>query len=163
MTRPISSSIIEALKSSGATFGVLFGLAGTIFAATTVYLNRDRELDLEMVRLSIAILSAPYSNSEADPIQRRFAVESLRKFSGVELSDEEVAAWAKAGGSFPKATTVAEVCGSIADSFALSFGTKDPRDKADADRDYHILSLLKCIPESALPISAPGSAPLSAP
>lgn len=128
---------------SPAFFGAFFGIAGTIFASTLGYLNKDRELDLEMVRLSVTILSTPTSAADND-LQRRFAVYALRQFSGVNMSDADLDAWAKTRGSLPRVTNIAEVCGEVASTYANSAYFSDDDAKADAARALDTLYNLGC-------------------
>ncbi len=133
----------EAL--GGAAFGALFGVAGTIWASTAGYMNKDRELDLEMVRLSISILSAPASFSDNDQLQRRFAVHALRQFSGVDMSDDDIELWAQAKGALRRTTNVNEVCGDVASSYASASYFEEPADIADAARYMKTLTALGCV------------------
>ena len=81
---------LVAVISSAATLGV----------ASLTFYKDTRELDIEMVRLSLSILKGEYEKSGIEePIHaRRFALKALTRFSGVEMSENEIEAWAQRGG-----------------------------------------------------------------
>lgn len=78
-------SVITALITSIAT----------TIAATYTYWNTDRSLDIEMVRISLSILSG--ENQDTSLNGRKFALRSLAKYSDVEIPDDEFEQWALTG------------------------------------------------------------------
>lgn len=68
---------------------------GTIAASSLGYFNKDRELDLEMVRISLSILGG--ENKDTSAQARRFALRALEKYSGVDIPENDFAAWAENG------------------------------------------------------------------
>lgn len=76
-------------------------LATAITAAATIatgafgYLNKDRSLDIEMVRISLSILSG--ENKDTSLNGRKFALRALSKFSGVNIPQDEFETWAESG------------------------------------------------------------------
>jgi hypothetical protein len=117
-TKNFSTKIFSLF--GGAAFGALFGIAGTIYAATAGFLNKDRELDIEMTRVALTILSEANTADADDKLepQRKFAVRALEKFSGIEIDEYDFDTWAR-DGIVPKvATTTVEVCAGLAHKFA---------------------------------------------
>ncbi|KKC34540.1 hypothetical protein [Devosia psychrophila] len=74
-------------------------VVGVLGSAATGYWNKDRELDIQMVNVSLSILRADTKGTEGE-IPRRFALRTLEKLSGVDIPDAEFEAWAK-GGTLP--------------------------------------------------------------
>ena len=79
---------------SGLIGGVV-GAAVTIMTATLTYWSKGRELDIEMVRISLAILAG--ENKDTSLQGRRFALQALEKFSTVDIPDNDFDQWAKTG------------------------------------------------------------------
>jgi len=75
--------------------------SGTIYVSTFDYFNKSRELDLKMVDVSLAILRGDKGDSEKEQsiIAREFALRALRKYSNVELKDNDLNEWVKTGGA----------------------------------------------------------------
>ncbi|WP_299739061.1 hypothetical protein [uncultured Roseobacter sp.] len=72
----------------------------TIGAASLTFFKESRELDIEMVKLSLAILKGEFeAEDSSEPIHaRRFALKALVRFSGVEMTNDELEQWAQRGG-----------------------------------------------------------------
>lgn len=94
-----------------AACGAALGALGTISVAATGYLNKDRELDIEMVRVSLNILSGE-AKEDSEP-GRRFALRTLSKYSGVDIPEAEFSDWVK-GGTIPKPAISPDLCGQLA-------------------------------------------------
>lgn len=74
---------------------ILFSAIVSIIATTSDYWSKDRSSDIEMVRISLAILSG--ENKETSEIGRKFALRALRDYSKVAMTDAELEEWAKNG------------------------------------------------------------------
>ena len=61
-------------------------VVGVLGSAATGYWNKDRELDIQMVNVSLSILRADTKGTEGE-IPRRFALRTLEKYSGVDIPD----------------------------------------------------------------------------
>ncbi|TWF56570.1 hypothetical protein [Neorhizobium alkalisoli] len=124
-TENVASSRIDFLSTifntaSGAVFAALFGVVGALIASTTGFINKDRELDIEMMRVALSILSEasnPAANEELEP-QRKFAVRALEKFSGIEIEYGDFETWAREGVVPKVAESVEQVCGRLAHNFS---------------------------------------------
>ena len=81
----------------------LFGGAVAALATFSVgwfeFSSRDKELNLELAKISLQILSGEYDpEAERNPLPaRRFAILSLIQGTGVSLSDDDIETWAKTG------------------------------------------------------------------
>lgn len=100
-------------KSEGWLKFVVGGIIGGIVAYTTAYFeysgrikeaefeyqNRDREIDLELARLSLTILSGEYDKDDVENSlpARMFALRALATGTGVVISDEDMDTWARTG------------------------------------------------------------------
>ncbi|WP_207590309.1 hypothetical protein [Rhizobium sp. ZX09] len=76
-----------------AVFGTLFGAASTIIVATTGFWSKDREMDIEMVKLALTMLSDPKNMNDDREGQRVFALNLLQKFSGVPVDEDDERNW----------------------------------------------------------------------
>lgn len=90
--------------------------AGGLFAATatvsTGYLNfsnRDRELDIQLIDISLGILRGEHDAAAAERASvvaaRRFAVLTITRLSETTLTEKEISAWAEGAGTpffYPK-------------------------------------------------------------
>ncbi|MFY0661304.1 MAG: hypothetical protein JXR15_12490 [Shimia sp.] len=80
---------------------VLGGLIGGLVAFGGSYLNfhnKDREIDLELARISLTILSGDYEKDNEDSYPARvFALDALQAGTGVTISDANKQAWARTG------------------------------------------------------------------
>jgi hypothetical protein len=74
---------------------VLLSAVVSIFATTSDYWSKDRSNDIEMVRISLAILSG--ENKDTSEVGRKFALRALRDYSNVEMTDAELDEWAENG------------------------------------------------------------------
>ena len=78
--------------------GLIGGIAGgavTVLSAAFGYWNKNRELDIELVRVSLSILAG--ENKDTSLPGRKFALRALRKYSLVEIPEDEFGDWAKRG------------------------------------------------------------------
>lgn len=73
----------------------VLAVIGTISVASFGYFNKDRELDLEMVRISLSILGG--ENKDTSAPARRYALKALEKYSGVEIPEPDFSTWAENG------------------------------------------------------------------
>lgn len=62
-------------------------LLGTIISGLYTYANRNRELDIEFVKIGISILKADPKETQTRGA-REWAVETIGKFSGIKFSPE---------------------------------------------------------------------------
>ncbi len=94
--------------------GSILAFFATSIATTAGYFNRDRELDLEMVKISLSILSGENKDSSAPG--RRFALRSLEKYSGVEIPPDDFNSWVQNGTvpEIPWLTTTRETAAALA-------------------------------------------------
>lgn len=81
----VITSVITAALSVG----------GVVFSSYAGFLNKDREHDIEMVRLSLQILKGEFEATRSgDPRPARtYAVDALRKYSGVSIDPETGDKW----------------------------------------------------------------------
>ena len=86
-------ALIVGVVSAVLTFGA------AVAATSTGYLNKNRELDIQMVNVSLSILRGDSKGTESE-MARRFALRALGKYSGVEIPAEEFDAWVS-GGTVP--------------------------------------------------------------
>lgn len=75
--------------------GAVVGAVATIATGASGYLNQDRALDIEMVRVSLSILSG--ENKDTSLPGRRFALRSLAKYADVPIPSDEFDEWARRG------------------------------------------------------------------
>lgn len=75
--------------------GGIVGSAVTIGTAALGYLNKDRELDIEMVRVSLSILAG--ENKDSSRPGRRFALRALEQYADVDIPDGEFEEWVERG------------------------------------------------------------------
>jgi len=82
---------------------LLSGVAGAALTAIATmttgafgYLNKDRELDIQMVNVALTILSGDHDTKNSVEA-RKFALRSLSKYSNVEIPKDEFESWAKTG------------------------------------------------------------------
>src|SRR3954462_1752863 len=89
--------MLENRPGTAAFLGGIVGTVGTLAAALVAawfgYLNKDRELDIEMVRVSLSILTG--ENKETSLPGRRFALKALDQYSGIRIPDQDE--WARNG------------------------------------------------------------------
>jgi hypothetical protein len=74
--------------------GAIFGAVATITVGVLGFLNKDRELDIKMVEVSLSILAGENDATKAEPA-KRFALRALERFSGVDIPDSEFEVWVK--------------------------------------------------------------------
>lgn len=100
-------------KSEGWLKFVVGGIIGAVAAYGTAYLeysgqiqeaefnyqNRDREIDLELAKLSLTILSGEYDQDDVENSlpARMFALRALSTGTGVVISDADMDTWARTG------------------------------------------------------------------
>lgn len=84
-----------------AAIGAALGATATIATGAFGYFNRDRELDIRLVDVGLAILKAEQIDSAEDrqtsEPARRFALRLLQKYSDVDIPIIEFDAWAGGG------------------------------------------------------------------
>lgn len=78
-----------------AVVSAFIGALSSIAVASISYINRDRELDLEMVKISLSILSGDNRDSSAPG--RRFALRALATYSGVTIPPDDFSTWVENG------------------------------------------------------------------
>src|SRR5262245_13301762 len=86
------------LFSSQFFTGVIGGIVGagiTLAWSTDDYWNKSRKLDVEMVRLSLNILAGDLT--EPSMPGRRFALNALEKFSGINIPKDQFELWLSSG------------------------------------------------------------------
>lgn len=76
--------------------GAALGATATIATGAFGYLNKDRELDLQMVGVALTILSGERDTQESIPA-RKFALRALSEYSNIEIPPEEFETWASIG------------------------------------------------------------------
>lgn len=105
----------------------LITVVGVIWGAQLGFWNKDRELDLKMVDISLQMLNA--EDTKSQPLEaKRFALRALRKYSDVELSDDQIEAWVQAG---PTLLSPIPSSGTKADTFSSrGFGNIPPCEEA---------------------------------
>mgnify|MGYP001794561574 CR=1 FL=1 len=83
----------------GAVAGGLLTLAGTAAVAYLEFINRGKELNLELAKLSLTILAGEYDpDADQNPLPaRRFAIRALAAGTGVTIPDEDIETWARTG------------------------------------------------------------------
>ncbi|WP_170576246.1 hypothetical protein [Ruegeria atlantica] len=92
--------VIGGVIGAAAAYGTAYlEYSGKIKEAEFVYQNRDREIDLELAKLSLTILSGDYDENEVEKSlpARMFALRALSVGTGVEISPEDMDTWAKTG------------------------------------------------------------------
>ena len=81
-----------------AIISAITGIASATLAASTGlfgFLNKDRSLDIELVRISLSILTG--ENKDESIYGRKFALRTLSEYSGIEIPRDEFDEWAKSG------------------------------------------------------------------
>jgi hypothetical protein len=78
----------------GATAVLAF--AGSFGGAWLGWQNKDRELNIRMVEIGLSILKGDSTDEKGMPA-RTFAIELIKTYSGVAISDETYATWQKSG------------------------------------------------------------------
>lgn len=111
----VAASIVTAVVAASAT--VATGAFG--------YLNADRSLDIEMVRISLSILSG--ENQDTSLNGRKFALRALARYSNIEIPKEEFDVWARTG-TIPRIEQTKGLVPKLnfTDAFALELNT-DPK------------------------------------
>lgn len=90
----ISSGISKLINGAAiALFSAFFGAVGTIIVAMTGFFNKDREMDIQMVRIALEILSDPKNMADEHDGQRKFALNLLQNYSGVKVSEDDESNW----------------------------------------------------------------------
>lgn len=87
------NTLLNFLGTAVATFA---GVLGSITVAYFTFLNTDRGHDIRMVEISLSILRGEGDKETSLPA-RKFALDMLEKFSGVEIVPSEADAWARTG------------------------------------------------------------------
>lgn len=72
------------------------------------YFSKDRELDIEMVRISLSILAG--ENADTSLPGRKFALRTLSQYSKIDIPSEEFEDWAQRG-TIPKSLSSAPLEG----------------------------------------------------
>lgn len=81
----------------GAIAGVAITCVGTFAASSFGYFNKDRELDIQMVNVGLAILKGEATGDKDSLPARNFALRLLRKYADVEIPETEFEKWAERG------------------------------------------------------------------
>lgn len=76
--------------------GAVVGAAATITTGAFGYLNKDRELDIQMVNVALTILSGEHDRKDS-VAARKFALRALSKYADVDIPHEEFNKWAATG------------------------------------------------------------------
>ncbi|BCG69485.1 hypothetical protein MesoLj113a_06430 [Mesorhizobium sp. 113-1-2] len=79
----------------GGLAGAVAGALASVFVAITNYANRDRELDIKMVEISLSILKGDQDDRSVNA--RTFAIKALSKYSGVPIDQKTIEDWALNG------------------------------------------------------------------
>lgn len=119
----VTAAVIAALASAYSAYAsnVATSEAAAISAAAAIEIeklrkhNSDRQSDIEMVKLALNILGGEVSDKTHE--SRLFAVDLLRKYSGVQLSSGMGEKWA-ASGSVKFADEAAGLSSSLATALA---------------------------------------------
>jgi hypothetical protein len=90
--------------SAWAFYGAVVGTFATVGVGAFGFFNKDREMDIEMVKISLSILAGekssifdtPSSDEKTAP-GRAFALRALEKYSGVNIPEEEFTIWQERG------------------------------------------------------------------
>lgn len=80
----------------GTALATFVGFLGSIAVAYFTFLNNDRGHDIRMVEISLSILRGEGDRQMSLPA-RRYAIEAIQRFSGVEISTEDAREWAETG------------------------------------------------------------------
>jgi hypothetical protein len=84
--------------------GIFVGGATTIATGTYDYWTKGRELDIRMINVALTILSGENDDTKSLPA-RKFALDTLNKYSGIKIAESDYQAWLRAGtlpaGKFP--------------------------------------------------------------
>lgn len=87
-------------KTSIALISAAFTAVATLVVGVSTgafsYFNKDRELDLKMVDISLTILSGDHDTKNSLEA-RKFALRALSKYADVEIPDTELETWANQG------------------------------------------------------------------
>ncbi|WHO22653.1 hypothetical protein G6L90_06740 [Agrobacterium tumefaciens] len=117
----------------------IFTAIGVVGAASFGYFNKDRELDIEMVRVSLNILSGEAKDTSVPG--RRFALRTLEKYSGVEIPVEELKEWAERG-TIPTGAWASASCTALVSRYIETTRTLDYISLTDELND--MMSALGC-------------------
>lgn len=134
---------------SGLLAGVIAATASICVAAFT-YFSKDRELDIEMVRISLSILAGEHKE-ESKP-GRRFALRALSKYSDIEIPEPDFTSWVESGtlpGTFGR-----PICDALATQYAETV-RREPHQISN----IQIMSLLEklgCLAETDSMVSLSG-------
>ncbi|MEX0306034.1 MAG: hypothetical protein AB3N12_01495 [Ruegeria sp.] len=81
-----------------AYIGAYYQYAGLVEQARLEHENKGREIDLELARLSLTILSGEYQDEIDETLPARmFALNALERGTGVEIPEEDKDTWARTG------------------------------------------------------------------
>nr|WP_321457199.1 hypothetical protein [uncultured Cohaesibacter sp.] len=72
------------------------GSFATIATGYFTYANQDRELDIKMINIGLAMLSGENKGVDYEP-GRKFALRILQKYTGVEIPKDEFNMWVAKG------------------------------------------------------------------
>ena len=93
---PVSEHPSVLLTVIGGVVGAALGATATIATGALGYIQKDRELDIRLVDVGLAILSGENKGATTEPA-RRFALRLLSKYANVEIPRTEFDEWAKNG------------------------------------------------------------------
>lgn len=103
-----------AEKAGWTAVGALFGAVAAVVTGYFGFANKDRELDIEMVRVSLSILSG--ENVESSHPGRRFALRALQQYSGVDIPADDFETWV-ASGTVPRIAPSPDLCAGLAGKY----------------------------------------------
>lgn len=72
------------------------GATATILTGAFVYFNKNKELDIQMVQISLSILSGEDTGKKSAPA-RKFALHMLENYTGVEIPRDDFDSWVDGG------------------------------------------------------------------
>lgn len=83
--------------------GGLFAALATISTGYLSFSNRDRELDIQLINISLGILRGEHDvkdvDREATNAARKFAILTISRLAETQLEDNEIEAWSKGVGT----------------------------------------------------------------
>lgn len=91
----VVGGVIGALAAYGTAY---LNYSGKIEEVRLQHVNKGREIDLELAKLSLTILSGEYKDDIDETLPARmFALNALEKGTGVPISDSDKRVWARTG------------------------------------------------------------------
>ncbi|MBG6160568.1 hypothetical protein IWQ54_000218 [Labrenzia sp. EL_195] len=93
----MSEAKVGMLTALVGVVSAMAGAAATIAVGSFGYFNKDRELDIQMVNVSLSILRGEATGDKDTLQSRRFALRLLRKYADIEIPEDEFNDWAEKG------------------------------------------------------------------